>query len=336
MKKLFFSLALVLMGLNAAVAQSNLVATLSHEGNVSLFYGYNAFVDAMAAADHGDVITLSSGLFAPADITKAVTIRGAAMADDVEKGILKTKINSERTKYEIYINIPDETNGHTLTIEFIDFGDLYIYNFSHLQDPKFQHVNLNLFYPDHSGWMKNALLVNININDFQSYSSESSFTFICCIFSDYFRYYSNTSQCNVLNSVVRFNNSDELIYNVKYIYFKNCIFPNPPGVLDGTNTCDHCLAVVENGNADILANMIGTNWTVNSSSEIFTGEDNYVLTTTAAQTYVGTDGSQVGIWGGVMPWQTTAENPTITKCNVANRSTADGKLSVEIEVSGVQ
>ena len=118
--------------------------------------------------------------------------------------------------------------------------------------------------------------------------------------------------------------------------FKNCIFPGNSRVLNGTNSCDHCLAIVEDGNADILANMVGTNWTVNSSNEVFTGEDNYVLTPTAAQTYLGTDGTQVGIWGGPMPWTTTAENPTITRCQVAGRSTADGKLSVEIEVSGIQ
>ena len=126
MKKILLSMALVLLGLNAAMAQSSLVATLSHEGNVSLFSGYNAFVDAMAAADHGDVITLSSGLFAPTTITKAVTIRGAAMDDDAEKGILKTEINGS-----VNINIPDETNGKTLTMEYL-YINTYVFVFIYI------------------------------------------------------------------------------------------------------------------------------------------------------------------------------------------------------------
>lgn len=329
MKKSLITLALVLLGLNAAMAQSTLLATLSHEGEVSLFYGYNAFVDAMAASDHGDVITLSSGLFAPSTITKAVTIRGAAMYDDAENGILKTQLNGN-----VEIRIPDETNGNSLTMEYLYLENLY--NYSTLQNPKFQHLRVSCFNTDQSGgWVKNALLANISGAIENWYSDECSLTIIN---SDISRlcYHYNACQCNVINSVVRFESAYYINNYVSYITFKNCIFPNPVGVLNGTNTCDHCLAIVEEGNSDILANMIGTNWTVNRSSDIFTGEGLYVLTAGAGQTYLGTDGEQVGIWGGPMPWQTTALNPTITKCQVSNRTTSDGKLSVEIEVAGVE
>lgn len=330
MKKLLLTLTLALFGLNAMMAQSSLVATLSHEGNVSLFYGYNAFVDAMAAADHGDVITLSSGLFASTDITKAVTIRGAAMADDPVKGILKTEINGG-----LDIRIPDETNGETLTMEYFFVGNIYN-NSKNLQSPKFLHLrvgNIN----DYSGGacMINALFSGIDCVG-TIISSASSITVVNSLIKDV--YYDDSSrQRNIINSVIYALGSAYSSSTKKYINFKNCIFTNSSIVLDGSNSCDHCLAIVENGNADIFANIVGgTNWTVNSSSEIFTGEDNYVLTPTAAQTYLGTDGTQVGIWGGSMPWTTTADNPSITKCQVAPRSTADGKLSVEIEVSGVQ
>lgn len=332
MKKLLLTLTLALFGLNAMMAQSSLVATLSHEGNVSLFYGYNAFVDAMAAADHGDVITLSSGLFAPTTITKAVTIRGAAMYDDNEKEILKTEISNGLT-----ISIPNETNGKSLTIEYLCTGHISNYC-SPLASPKFNHIRFSTFTIDgdySSSRMTDGLFTNVegNISNYNHSSSNlSSFTVVNSYLTS-LSYKDHVCQCNVINSIVKFTNMSS---NTNYISFKNCIFPNPVGVLNSTNSCDHCLAIVEDSNADILTNMIGTNWTVNSSSEIFTGEDNYVLTPTAAQTYLGTDGTQVGIWGGPMPWTTTADNPSITKCQVAPRSTADGKLSVEIEVSGVQ
>lgn len=331
MKKILLSMALVLLGLNAAMAQSSLIATLSHEGNVSLFYGYNAFVDAMAAADHGDVITLSSGQFTPTTITKAVTIRGAAMVDDMEKGIMRTQFIGN-TYANIPISIPEETNGHTLTMEYFCF-DGTIKNSSKLQSPKFQHIRCGTFnLYNNSNGMSNALFDNVNMSI--GNTSSCSFTIINSIVKIDYR--ESSAQCNVINSIVLTPYTYTVDY-MDYINFKNCIFANCKGFLRGTNTCDHCVAIVEDGNSDFLANIVGgTNWTVNSSNEIFTGEDYYVLTPTAAQTYLGTDGTQVGIWGGPMPWTTTAENPTITRCQVASRSTADGKLSVEIEVAGVQ
>jgi hypothetical protein len=58
----------------------------------------------------------------------------------------------------------------------------------------------------------------------------------------------------------------------------------------------------------------------------------FELTETAKANYKGTDGTEVGIHGGSFPFDATPSNPQITKCNVASKSTADGKLSVEIEV----
>lgn len=54
------------------------------------------------------------------------------------------------------------------------------------------------------------------------------------------------------------------------------------------------------------------------------------------KTYLGDDGKEVGIYGGNMPFDPRTTTPQITKCNVAAKSTADGKLSVDIEVSGIE
>ena len=52
--------------------------------------------------------------------------------------------------------------------------------------------------------------------------------------------------------------------------------------------------------------------------------------------YLGNDGTEVGIYGGMLPFSPTPTNPQITKCKVAPRSTADGKLSVDIEVKSAE
>ena len=74
MKKFFVNLVLLLnISVAGLFAQSSSIATLNHDGNVSVFYGAHAFREAHSAAVHGDAITLSSGTFVSVDITKNIT-----------------------------------------------------------------------------------------------------------------------------------------------------------------------------------------------------------------------------------------------------------------------
>ena len=51
----------------------------------------------------------------------------------------------------------------------------------------------------------------------------------------------------------------------------------------------------------------------------------------AASTYLGTDGTQVGIYGGDLPFDPTPSNPQITQFDV-EKNAANGKLTVKINV----
>ena len=98
--------------INAAAQRQ--VAVLSHEGEVKAFYGEKAYQQAMEEANHGDVITLSSGIFDAAEINKAVTIRGAGMENDPVTGRGATIVHGD---YSFGIN-----NGiKTIYIEGICF-----------------------------------------------------------------------------------------------------------------------------------------------------------------------------------------------------------------------
>ena len=65
----------------------------------------------------------------------------------------------------------------------------------------------------------------------------------------------------------------------------------------------------------------------------YSDSNDYVLTDAVRALIKGTDGTEVGIHGGSLPYDPTPTNPQITKFNVASKSTADGKLSVDIEVN---
>ena len=69
-----------------------------------------------------------------------------------------------------------------------------------------------------------------------------------------------------------------------------------------------------------------------TGGDIIDGET-FELTEEAKSKYLGDDGTQVGIYGGIYPYNPTTTAPQIKKFDVARKSTAEGKLQVDIEVS---
>jgi hypothetical protein len=60
--------------------------------------------------------------------------------------------------------------------------------------------------------------------------------------------------------------------------------------------------------------------------------ETYELTPEAAATFLGTGGTQVGIYGGETPFTSVPSNPQITSKSIATKSTPEGKLNVSITV----
>ena len=58
----------------------------------------------------------------------------------------------------------------------------------------------------------------------------------------------------------------------------------------------------------------------------------FILKDEIATGFLGGDGTQVGIYGGMLPYSNRPTYMVLKRCNVANKSTIDGKLSVDIEV----
>ena len=69
--------------------------------------------------------------------------------------------------------------------------------------------------------------------------------------------------------------------------------------------------------------------------ELIKDSDIFQLTDKAKAMYLGTDGTVVGVEGGMLPWSTTTSVPRITKFNVAEKA-VDNKLSVDISVNDVE
>lgn len=336
MKKLFLSLIAAIIAATASYAQSSLLATLSHEDTISTYYGATALRDAYAAAADGDVITLSSGSFSAVNIAKSITIRGAGMAVDATAQTEPTVITGDFT-----INIAEEItksvtleglyHNHALTIEGTLNGATFL-------KTRFGKINAS------SAQVNNLTMIQCRVAGEMIYrgGNVSSVYCINCIVN---KFWNNGGDNNTIfefvNSIVTKENFGEYTGNPS---FKNCILIETGNYytyssLSKQTVAYNCIGI---GGTNFFKNINNTTNVSKSYEEVFktyrgTYNDNELFELVdAIQSFVGLDGTQVGIYGGNMPYDPTPSNPQITKCNVAAKSTADGKLSVDITVNGAE
>lgn len=322
-KGLFLTLLSVVLFSLRVSAQSSLLATLNHEGTISTYYGASALQQAYNAATHGDVITLSSGSFLGTDIKKAITLRGAGMQVDTVSHTEPTVITNNFT-----IDISD-TLSHRLTIEGIYSN---------------QTIKVNT--------LKNAMFLKCRFYEFAYSSSSSSkmvdLNFIHCRIASYFRLANGSAAFTncVINNIYQSNSSPVSLTNCytkaspnqSNSEFKNCIivYNSSYGTSSSTyynnlyiHTSNYSLDSPNNTNVEIQ----NTDQRIQFLIGDYSDDKDYVLTDAVRALIKGTDGTEVGIHGGSLPYDPTPTNPQITKFNVAAKSTADGKLSVDIEVN---
>ncbi|MEE1235562.1 MAG: hypothetical protein UHS50_07770, partial [Bacteroidaceae bacterium] len=177
MKKFLISLVMLLnVSVAGLFAQSSSIATLNHEGDISVFYGANALKEAHELAVHGDVITLSSGMFLAIDISKNLTIRGAGMQVDTVSMCMPTIITGD-------LSISGENTAiNGLTIEGIYHN---------------HQIKLN-------GTIENVLFAKCRFKSFSCSSTMKNATFLHCLITNKINLTSCTGK--FVNSII--NNPD--------------------------------------------------------------------------------------------------------------------------------
>lgn len=315
-------------------AQSQLVATLDHEGTISTFTGTNAFVEAHAAATHGDIITLSSGMFAaPSTLSKAVTVYGTGIVSDSVSA--QTIINSDMT-----INIPDSV-PQRLTLEGLYFKDNCKLCYRNVDQAVFNKCRIWSYASSGSSdyVSRNAIFNQCRIsNKYETTRSTSTFN-NCCITL----YTPNSSaaagEVYVNNSVINTNSLN--IYNsiltncILYLYHDSYSSTN---ALPSSTSAINCIGISYN-RTTIFANVIdkSTDQMVDSLGAVFktwrgtySDQETFELTDEAKAKYLGNDGTQIGIYGGAMPYDPTPSNPRITKFYLTPKP-SENKLEIQLE-----
>ena len=327
MSAALFVLLLSVAGMKNALAQIQ-VATLQHNDSISAFYGTNAFVQAHTAAQTGDIITLSSGTFVPTTITKAITLRGAGCAVD-------TVANTNPTIFggNIVLNVTD--NANFLTIEGILFSNKVDYQT--LYNPKFNRCNFTEIDYYGSYYMSNAEFVNCIINLFDFSHADNTVLINSVVWQPC--YITNSHTVVLYNSIFKMCNgpyydgisgfNSIFIRSYSYSPSSYCSFINCIGIDTYSSSNPYPF-----GNA--YTSGCATYTSYDSVFESFTGtfsfDEPFILKNEIATGFLGGDGTQVGIHGGIMPYTNIPSYMLRTNVSVPNHSNLDGTLNVEIEI----
>lgn len=332
MRKILFSLV-ALFCATVCFAQGSMLATLKHEETITTFYGARALKDAYAAATHGDVITLSSGSFTATDIEKAITIRGAGMGIDTTKVVEPTVISGD-----FKINITEETSAK-FVLEGIYSNNTISYDI--LKNAMFLKCRFkNIINYTNGSKLENATFMHCRIAEWLYLSTDCSATCINCAIYYPYSYNNSTSNFEFLNCIIHsFSNCN---IDVASSIFRNSIIISEDNIgrLNSSNTCYNSVAIAIDTFFENITNSTNKIAAYTDIFKTYTGSEfakldneTFELTESAKTKYLGSDGTEVGIYGGSYPFDSTPTNPQITKCAVASKSTADGKLSVDIQVS---
>ena len=335
MKKLFLSLVAAMMAATTTFAQSSLLATLSSNGNITTYYGADALRNAHADAIDGDIITLSSGSFTAVDIEKGITIRGAGMEVDAATQSEPTIIVGNFS-----ISIP-ETSTSPLTIEGI-YSNYFIKQTKELRNATFLKCRISELFSSATSSVQNITMIHCKITKELVCPTNSTISCLNCVIWNPRTYSNSTSVYEMTNCVLQKSYVNSEMFSST---FKNCIFVGTNNSLfSSTNTMYNCVLATDDTSFNHFKNISNTTNKVVSYDSVFktckdgtySDSENFELTDDAVFEYLGTDGTQVGIYGGNMPFNPVPSNPRITKCDVASKSTADGKLSVDITVEGAE
>ena len=335
MTAVLFVLLFCVVGIKNAFAQ-NQVATLQHNGEITnVYYGQNAFVMAKGAAVSGDVITLSSGTFNSGGgylNYNGITIHGAGCIYDTLTTTMPTIITGD-------VNLGLDN----VSFEGIWFTGRIISDNTQLSataaysnnNVSFVKCNINVITTINNNRRNNWQLMDCIINDFGMSTFHGMSIFNSVVRFTAYSHNDNSNCTSIYNSIIMFDNG----LNINNINVYNSVITTFSEHTVSNCTFNNCIGI-ETGETSLFEGQITQNVMVvdnyDDVFETFDGtisfENIYQLKNSIATSFLGQDGTEVGIYGGMMPYRTRPNYMIIKNCNVAGRTTEDNKLSVEIEL----
>lgn len=342
MKTRFFAIVVMMIACfmgQETQAQVVQMATVQHGETMKAFYGIEALKDAIGSAQDGDIISLSAGQFNAATINKAVTIQGA--------GHVIASGNYTAIVGETTIDVSDGSKG--LLIEGLHcigkvtvagdslcnfifrkcrMGDL-VFTAKIIEGELGQSKVQNLTYAETNRfYVHHTVMHTINATNENQVAVDMDHCVVtgnlynsvtAVVRNSMLKNASGTSACAFYNNVM----SQNRCYGNSWPWSANITSPYLSGntiwVLDTNTEKD-----VNNFYRDLFANHNHAN-TWNETYD-------YKLTEEAAAQYIGSDGTQVGLYGGSVPFTEVLSTPQIVEKTIATQTDENGMLSVKIKV----
>jgi hypothetical protein len=335
MKKitLFIASILIYVLLNQLNAQN--VATLHSSGVATMFTSGNPLIEAYQAAENGDTIYLSGGIFAaPEEFAKSLTVFGTGHNPEHTTATGATNISGE------FILVEGADNSHFEGITFLDV--LFASNQS-VNDVVFKRCKMNnkveyLGTDPYDNVCSNTIfsecIFATTSTTSLDFSNATNLTIQNCIINEQMSYLTSSTVKNSISFGERFNR------NPAGNLFENNIINLLPGVMAGTGNVYTNNIIADPDPSYGSGGQGNDNWTGVSFNSIFvlieelgfSYDDNYNLID--AETYIGSDETQVGLFGGDVPFKESAVPgiPHVKSKNMTLSTDDEGKLHIELEV----
>ncbi|MCR4663871.1 MAG: hypothetical protein K5660_00715 [Paludibacteraceae bacterium] len=281
----------------AVMAQNESQTALLQDGdNVQVFHGAGALSSAYDAATAGSTITLSEGFFNnPGDLTKAVSIIGS--------GSDKTTINSG-----LFYWAEESTPMQDVILEGVRLnGDIQIRNISGFTVAKCRFGVFRL---------REGTIENITIRQSQFATLAGSvYVLNMAVLNSILTSrmdYSNENTALLFDHCVIMPSSN--CWEHQKAVYQNCIASAGCNTNFGAgSTVKYCICQFGDANTYIKeGNWFGVDPTdLFSDAEGFAYSDDRTYTLTNPEMYVGSDGTEVGLYGGLYPWDMTPSTPVV-------------------------
>jgi hypothetical protein len=330
-------LTLVIAIATSITMNAQTIALHSSTG-VQIIKGTTALATAYTAAQSGDTLYISGGSFTPpATFDKKLTIFGAGHYVDSTLATGKTFINGNVTLTNnadlFYLEGVEITGIFTITTNH-SVNNVIIKRckingaFNALGDLSNPTSNLSL--------IGNVLVSRLNLENIQNAIISNN------IISNTFQGSNgNLISNNIIMGYIWGSSMDYLFYGSNNTLNNNIILWEGynANVNGSGNTFNNNLYVEPTPNYGTTATSMGNytgilqaNIFVNQTGTAFNYMHDYNLQDPT--TYLGTDGSQVGIYGGTFPYKEGAVpfNPHIQVKNIAPTTDSNGNLQIQIQV----
>ncbi len=334
-KKYLFILLLAVVSFSAS---SQYVVVLHGADTTASFTGSASLSDAYNLANNGDTLYLSGGAFSITNIAKQLYVFGAGIHPDSSAATQTTRIltnvnlmtGADSSRFEGIVFEGAVSKHQSYVVDDLMFSrcEFASIDFGASGTPSANSNNYHLTECVFIGNLDIQGVIYATISNciFQGriyYSLFNDFSNNVFLYDGIYYVFNSCSSNNFRNNVFHLSTNNVDNFGSSNIYYNNLFVHATPNLGTGPTEIDNYKGV------DLAG------FYLNVPSSTFDYTDDYHPQPDAITNYPGTDGGQIGIYGGLFPLKEgfMPKNPHIISKMIEHNTNQSGNLPVEFDVS---